>query len=807
MSIFFWIITSLTILYLYLGFPLILALLAKLLQRDHAVDETYTPTVTLIISAYNEEDVIYEKLENSLALDYPEDKLKIFVVSDYSDDQTDQIVQDFPSHQVQLVRMTERAGKTAGLNRALEQATSDMVVFSDANALYDPKAIRYLVRHFSDPTVGYVVGYAKYATGSNTSAGDSEGLYWNYEVRLKQWESDFHSVVGGDGALYMIRRELYQPLQVTDINDFVNPLQIIAKGYRGIFEPEAFCVEHASDSFEKEFGRKVRIVNRSFNGLLRVSELLNPIRYGRFTWLLVSHKLLRWFSPFVLLFHFILSLFLPLDGSIGMVIKTFLFFYLALAACSFCGWLADRRGRRGYLPFYLAYYFFLMNIASGYGVVKRLSGDKIATWSTVRSDEKKSHTIGANATFFISFLIVVSVVLRISFFSIKPGSAFIVEWFVFALFLLLLYTYIGYPLLLRLVRPLFKKEHKTDEQFEPTVTLLIAAYNEEAVIADKLENSLDLDYPEKKLRVLLVSDGSTDGTEAVAKQFVSRGIDLLSLSPNRGKMTALNDAFEQISSDIVIMSDANVMYQPSVVRKLVRHFVDPTVGAVSGKVLLQNDDVSYSTAENHYYNIEHSIQFIEGETGSLIGSDGAMYALRRELYPWPDPDTILDDFAISMSVVRQGKRLIHDSEAVGLEKNEEEIAFEFSRKVRIVAGGIQFLLRGKVLPPITQPFTWFKFISHKILRWFSGSLFLLLTLLTLLNYCLFPSQSWLFKVLTVGLILFWSFGFAGWLFAGLRKYTLFIIINYLMLMHVASILGVYKGLTGGQKVTWKRSEQ
>ena len=168
-----------------------------------------SPPVTLIISAYNEEKMIGTKLENALELDYPPEKLTIMVVSDASSDRTDQIARSFENRAVVLIRSEERKGKTAGLNTAMEKVVSDIVVFSDANALYQRNTIRKLVRHFSDEQVGYVVGHARYETCEDSAAGQSEGAYWDLEIRIKIWESAFSSVVGGDGALYAIRRSLW----------------------------------------------------------------------------------------------------------------------------------------------------------------------------------------------------------------------------------------------------------------------------------------------------------------------------------------------------------------------------------------------------------------------------------------------------------------------------------------------------------------------------------------------------------------------------------------------------------------------
>jgi cellulose synthase/poly-beta-1,6-N-acetylglucosamine synthase-like glycosyltransferase len=371
------------LIYIWLGYPLLLLLLAKLFPRPHRWNDGYEPSVTLIISAYNEEKVIGAKLLNTLDLDYPQEKLSVVVVSDGSSDRTDEIVRTFTGRSVQLVRPPERRGKTAGLNLALMEVKSEIVIFSDANAIYDRFAVRRLVRHFSDDKVGYVVGYARYENTADTAAGNSEGAYWDLEVKVKKWESAFSSVVGGDGAIYAIRSFLYEPLEETDINDFVNPLQIVAKGYRGIFDMEAWCREQTAGEFKKEFNRKARIVNRSFNGLFRVPPVLNPLKVGRFAWQVISHKLLKWFSPFIMGAHFIISLSVAKMTITGLAAFFVILLYLLLFMLSVVGWW-NRNSEHENAAFYLPYYFILINIAAVVGIVKRLRGKTISTWSTVR---------------------------------------------------------------------------------------------------------------------------------------------------------------------------------------------------------------------------------------------------------------------------------------------------------------------------------------------------------------------------------------------------------------------------------------
>jgi len=797
----FWLFFTLLIIYLYIGYPVVLFLVRKLFPLPHEVDGSLCPSVTMIVSAYNEQQTLRQKIENCLELDYPKEKLTILVVSDCSDDETDNIVREYIDRGIILLRQKERLGKTSGLNRAMEQVNSDLVVFSDANAMYDPKSIRRMVRHFADQKVGYVVGHARYLDGSTSSAAQSENFYWNIEVMLKQWESDFYSVVGGDGAIYMIRPELYQPMEKTDINDFVNPLQIVAAGYRGIFDPDAFCTEEAADDFEKEYGRKVRIVNRSFNGLLRVRQLLNPFHFPRFSWLLVSHKLLRWFSPFLFVSHFIATLALSAIEPYSRYAKLSLLVYASISLLALLGAAGQRIKIKGKL-FFIPYYFVLMNISCASGILRRLSGEKITTWSTVRRQGNSSQT-GTLLAVLISTMILLP-----SFFKVAISAEYessIISFLIIGLIVTLLYTYVGYPLLLFLFGPLFRRNHRIDENNRPTVTLLIAAYNEAESIKEKIENSLQLDYPPDKLNIVVASDGSTDGTDNIVASFDNPRIRLMAFTPNRGKINVLNETVPAIESDLIVLSDANVMYKTDAIKKMVRHFADPQIGAVSGKVVLLNEGLSYSEAENGYYSIEHFIQQVEGETGSMIGSDGAMYALRRELYPFPPKDTVLDDFVISMSVVRNGFRLIHAREALGFERNEEEMGGEYKRKVRIIAGGIQSLLRGHVFPPLTAPLTWIKFISHKILRWFCGPL--LATLLLVFVYALLAQVKLsLFVLICIGAtLLFVILGLLCLRYPVLQKVKLFSLAYYLFLMHLASIQGIWRGLLGCQSVTWRRS--
>jgi cellulose synthase/poly-beta-1,6-N-acetylglucosamine synthase-like glycosyltransferase len=376
----FWISTGL-LLYSYACYPILLALLARFASRKASPSYSVgLPTATVLISAYNEFSVIEAKVRNSLALDYPKERLEIMVISDGSDDGTDETVLRYKEAGVRLVRQNERQGKTAGLNLAVPQARGQILVFSDANALYHSDAIRQLVRHFGDPQVGYVVGNARYVEkASATQAAEAEGLYWKLETWLKKKESAFYSVVGGDGAIYAIRRELFMLLLPTDINDFLNPLQIIQRGYLGIFEPAAVSYEEAAGSFKKEFRRRVRIISRSLNAVRRASGVLNPFQHTRHCFLLVSHKLLRWFAPFFMIGILISSLTLWRS----VFFRTAVLLQVAFYAMALLGWILQER-KKSWTLFSAAFYFCVVNVASLIGCFKCLRGDLSGTWTPPR---------------------------------------------------------------------------------------------------------------------------------------------------------------------------------------------------------------------------------------------------------------------------------------------------------------------------------------------------------------------------------------------------------------------------------------
>ncbi len=379
METLFWILAGL-IFYVYAGYPVLLWLMRVLGSDKSVLLGALEPTVTILISAYNEVGVITEKINNSLALDYPSKKLEIIVISDCSDDGTDEAVGALGLPNVKLLRMSDRSGKTMGLNAALKVAMGEIVVFSDANAMYEPQSLRHMVRNFHDRTVGAVVGESTYADDKG-NAQENESLYWKYETKVKLLETGVGSVVGGDGAIYAIRKNLYRPMRADALSDFVNPIQIVMNGYRCVYEPAARSIEEATDNLEKEFRRKVRIVNRAWRALWSIPSVLNPFAYGFFAIEVISHKLLRWMVPGILIALLLISLQL---SAAGVMYGVALSAQAVLYSCAAGGYLM-RKSNSMPRVFAVPYYFCLVNYASAFGIIEAFCGKTYTTWNTPRT--------------------------------------------------------------------------------------------------------------------------------------------------------------------------------------------------------------------------------------------------------------------------------------------------------------------------------------------------------------------------------------------------------------------------------------
>ena len=260
------------------------------------------------------------------------------------------------------------------------------MVFSDANAMYESNAVYELVKYFKDTRVGYVVGAALYNVEEKNLANASESEYWDSELAIKAMEAKISSVVGGDGAIYCIRRELYQPLEQDDINDFANPLQIVAAGHRGAFNGDAICYEDSAESFDKEYKRKRRIVNRSFRALSRYLPRFNLREHKLFLFLLFSHKVFRWFSGVFILACCASALILSAAGA-GWIYTLGLLGILGTMVLALVGKRVSEQGESSN-PLTMLYYFYLVNLGAVLGIVDNIRGKRHVTWDHIRKSNQ-----------------------------------------------------------------------------------------------------------------------------------------------------------------------------------------------------------------------------------------------------------------------------------------------------------------------------------------------------------------------------------------------------------------------------------
>jgi cellulose synthase/poly-beta-1,6-N-acetylglucosamine synthase-like glycosyltransferase len=368
----------------------------------------------------------------------------------------------------------------------------------------------------------------------------------------------------------------------------------------------------------------------------------------------------------------------------------------------------------------------------------------------------------------------------------------------------ILYAYVGYPLLVWVLSRWFGRGNQapdTNEESLPSVSLLIAAYNEEAVIEGRILNALAMDYPAEKLEIVVASDGSSDGTSEIVQRYAGRGVRLLPFTPRRGKASALNAAFPELRGEIVLMSDANTQNDRLAARRIVRWFQDPGVGVVCGRLVLTDPETGRN-ADSLYWKYETFLKKCEGRLKALLGANGGIYAIRRSLFlPIPN-HTIVDDFVIPLRAKLQtGCDILYDWEAVAREETPPSVGSEFHRRSRIGAGGFQSI---GMLWPLLLPWQgWvaFTFFSHKILRWLCPFF-----MLGLMSSSAFLWDSSFYRSAFFGQFAFYLLSLLAGLVPGqaralkpLRITTMFTGMN------AALLVGFWRWLWGSQKGVWKRT--
>ncbi len=364
-AIIFWVFFGL-VFYTYLGYGILLYLMVKVKELfckpKTLVLPDELPEVTLMIAAYNEESVVAEKMANCLALDYPEDKLKLVWVTDGSNDRTNELLGEYP--RAGVLFDPARRGKTAALNRAIKFVRTPLVVFTDANTMLNREAIREIVLLFTNPKVGCVAGEKRVAAGDAGGAASNEGLYWKYESALKSLDWRFYSAVGAAGELFAVRTELFEEMESdTLLDDFIMSMRIASRGYRIAYGDRAYAVEGGSANMKEEEKRKVRIAAGGLQSIWRLGYLFNIFRYGMLSFQYVSHRVLRWSVTPVALF-----LLLPLNVALVASGYPPQWLYLVLLAGQVLfyagglgGYLLSKREAKGNV-LYVPYYFLFMNI-------------------------------------------------------------------------------------------------------------------------------------------------------------------------------------------------------------------------------------------------------------------------------------------------------------------------------------------------------------------------------------------------------------------------------------------------------------
>jgi cellulose synthase/poly-beta-1,6-N-acetylglucosamine synthase-like glycosyltransferase len=377
-EILFW-TACMTLVYVYVLFPAIVRLFAR--GFGTAVAEADMPlSVSIIVTAYNEEKGILAKLENLLALDYPSDLVDIIVASDASSDATDRLVRECGSERVQLLRVDGRQGKTACQNAAAAVAHGGVLVFTDATTRLDANALRALVRCFYSSDVGCVAGRLMYMSRTENVTGRGGETYWDYEMKLRMAESSLGSLIGVSGCLYAVRRSAYRAINPGLISDFVISMKMREQSLRTVLAANAICYEETLNRGTHEVSMRVRVAIRSINALICERRFLNPWRYGLFAWQLWSHKLLRYASPFLWL--------TALGANLALTWKHPL--YSALLACQIAIILAgtvgfalqSRLAKLGILS--QPYYFLLTNIAAFLAALRYARGERMVTWKPLR---------------------------------------------------------------------------------------------------------------------------------------------------------------------------------------------------------------------------------------------------------------------------------------------------------------------------------------------------------------------------------------------------------------------------------------
>ena len=382
MIILFW-ISLFLVFYTFFGYGILLYLLVRLkrvfkptARKKYEFDEL--PTCTLIVAAYNEEDFINEKIKNTLELNYPKGKLELVFVTDGSSDRTPQLVAEYS--EITLLHEDGRKGKISAVHRAIEQVSTEVIVFTDANTFLNADALVLMCRHYADAKVGAIAGEKRVLIEEAADATAGEGFYWKYESKLKEWDSELYSVVGAAGELFSIRKNLYQPVPVNSVlDDFMISMRIAEKGFQIIYEPEAYALESSSANITEELKRKIRIAAGGIQSVIWLKSLLNPFSLPILSFQYISHRVLRWtITPALMILTFLLNIWLVAEQS-GLIYLLLLLGQLVFYIAAYLGRVMETQKIKVKL-FFIPYYFCVMNYAVMAGLIRYFFGEQSVIW-------------------------------------------------------------------------------------------------------------------------------------------------------------------------------------------------------------------------------------------------------------------------------------------------------------------------------------------------------------------------------------------------------------------------------------------
>ena len=359
------------------------------------------------------------------------------------------------------------------------------------------------------------------------------------------------------------------------------------------------------------------------------------------------------------------------------------------------------------------------------------------------------------------------------------------------------------------LRRLIKGKRKINEDISnlPTLTLIVACFNEERIIEEKIKNTLSLVYPSDKIKYLFITDGSSDKTPDIISKHPS--IQLLHKDERKGKINAVHRAMKEVSSEVVVFTDANTFLNDEALVNIARHYKDKKIGAVAGEKRVEVSDVSDATAgEGFYWKYESALKKWDSELYSVVGAAGELFSVRTELYEAVPADTILDDFMISLFIAIKGYRIVYEPESFAVETSSENTFEELKRKVRIAAGGIQSILRLKpLLNPFKFPVLSFQYVSHRVLRWTITPFCMIIAFICNI-FLAFNNDHILYKLLLAGQILFYGSAFLGWLFEKRQiKVKILFIPFYFCLMNYAVLAGIRRFILGTQSAAWDKAKR